>query len=419
MQGDFSKLSGDYNPIHLDQEYAYNSIFGQNIAFGVLVLLFPISLASDLSQFRHADISGLDITFSKPALLNVPVVMHVKDSTDTTLKTDKMEKFSISLFQKDLLIMKGFLTIKERDSGELTRTLFADECYPVLTPDEQISDFNKIQGNFVPRFSAELATNLFGNKLLSMFGEKQIIDILSLSKIVGMHSPGKNSIFSAIYLASAKHESAFNSIRYKCSDHDERFHLIKTEFFGTELEGYTKAFVRPHRTALLSMKEATETVRKKEFSEQRALVIGGSKGLGAATVNLLLAGGAEVMASYRYSKKNIKEFQIEQLTASDNSLIDIYFDVTDKNNSFEEILDFKPTHIYYFATPKIFQQNKEVFSSQRLNLFNDLYVYKFLNFVSIFCKSTTLKFFHPSSIAVSEKNFPELEYKLCTKVTTI
>ena len=33
----FAKISGDDNPIHLDEEYAKNSIFKQKIAHGFLV----------------------------------------------------------------------------------------------------------------------------------------------------------------------------------------------------------------------------------------------------------------------------------------------------------------------------------------------------------------------------------------------
>lgn len=32
----FAEISGDFNPIHVDEEYAKNSIFGQRIAHGML-----------------------------------------------------------------------------------------------------------------------------------------------------------------------------------------------------------------------------------------------------------------------------------------------------------------------------------------------------------------------------------------------
>ena len=35
----FAKISGDNNSIHIDEIYGYNSIYGENIAHGVLVIL--------------------------------------------------------------------------------------------------------------------------------------------------------------------------------------------------------------------------------------------------------------------------------------------------------------------------------------------------------------------------------------------
>ena len=35
----FSKISGDYNKIHIDEKIGYNSIFGNNICHGVLIIL--------------------------------------------------------------------------------------------------------------------------------------------------------------------------------------------------------------------------------------------------------------------------------------------------------------------------------------------------------------------------------------------
>ena len=36
----FAKRSKDFNPIHIDKKYAYNSYLGKNVAHGVLVILF-------------------------------------------------------------------------------------------------------------------------------------------------------------------------------------------------------------------------------------------------------------------------------------------------------------------------------------------------------------------------------------------
>jgi 3-hydroxybutyryl-CoA dehydratase len=59
----FAKLSGDFNPIHVDEDYAKNSVFGQRVAHGAL----SASLIS-------AVFVELNLRFRKPAFIGDTVV---------------------------------------------------------------------------------------------------------------------------------------------------------------------------------------------------------------------------------------------------------------------------------------------------------------------------------------------------------
>lgn len=68
----FAHLSGDYNPVHFDDEYAARSIFGRRIAHGL------ISLAK-FSGIFGMDLPGLgtlwdsqEVKFLAPVFLNTP-----------------------------------------------------------------------------------------------------------------------------------------------------------------------------------------------------------------------------------------------------------------------------------------------------------------------------------------------------------
>ena len=62
----FSSLSGDYNKIHIDELEGYNSMFGQNICHGVLVIIkFFEFYRIDLKKIQNLKISFFQPFFYK------------------------------------------------------------------------------------------------------------------------------------------------------------------------------------------------------------------------------------------------------------------------------------------------------------------------------------------------------------------
>lgn len=89
----FSKISLDDNPIHLDREYAENTVFGQPVVHGILV----VSLFSGLMGGKfpgHGTIYlGQNLVFKAPVYIGeeveatVEVVKIREDKPIITLKT--------------------------------------------------------------------------------------------------------------------------------------------------------------------------------------------------------------------------------------------------------------------------------------------------------------------------------------------
>ncbi len=57
----FAGVSGDFNPLHLDAEFAKDSIFGQRVAHGVLVLAVATGLRQGLGAFAGTLMGLLEI----------------------------------------------------------------------------------------------------------------------------------------------------------------------------------------------------------------------------------------------------------------------------------------------------------------------------------------------------------------------
>lgn len=70
MINDYAKASGDFNPIHVDPDYARNGPYGQTIAHGLMTLAFVSQLLNEWSAGRFDCEGELDIAFTGPVFAN-------------------------------------------------------------------------------------------------------------------------------------------------------------------------------------------------------------------------------------------------------------------------------------------------------------------------------------------------------------
>jgi 3-hydroxybutyryl-CoA dehydratase len=74
----FAKLTGDYNPIHMDAEYATTTPFGKRIAHGALsASLISAILGNDLPG-PGAIFTELNMRFRKPAFIDDEIVARAE-----------------------------------------------------------------------------------------------------------------------------------------------------------------------------------------------------------------------------------------------------------------------------------------------------------------------------------------------------
>lgn len=67
----FAGLTGDYNPMHTDAEFAKTTMFGQRIAHGMLTLSYAVGQAYQLGFLERTIIAfrSLEMKFSAPVLI--------------------------------------------------------------------------------------------------------------------------------------------------------------------------------------------------------------------------------------------------------------------------------------------------------------------------------------------------------------
>jgi acyl dehydratase len=117
----FAGVSGDFNPIHVDAEYAAGTVFGQRVAHGALVLAIATGLRQQQGTFRgtlKAWLGMRDWRFTAPVLIGdtVHVVTEVTELRDTK---DPLAGLAIQRVevrnQRDEAVAKGeFVTLMHR-----------------------------------------------------------------------------------------------------------------------------------------------------------------------------------------------------------------------------------------------------------------------------------------------------------------
>jgi len=74
----FCMLSGDWYPLHSDAEYARNSIFGQRIAHGMLILSVATGLIP-LTEMSIIAFYGMDsVRFVSPVCIGDTITVHLE-----------------------------------------------------------------------------------------------------------------------------------------------------------------------------------------------------------------------------------------------------------------------------------------------------------------------------------------------------
>lgn len=109
----FARLSGDFNPLHTDEEYAKTTIYGTRIAHGALGFIISTGLSNELGIFEGTTIGFLEGSVKYPAPLKIGAVVHVSLTITEARHTSKPGRGIVRQFVK--LINQDGVTVMESD----------------------------------------------------------------------------------------------------------------------------------------------------------------------------------------------------------------------------------------------------------------------------------------------------------------
>ena len=234
--------------------------------------------------------------------------------------------------------------------------------------------------------------------------------LASSSTLVGMVCPGLHSIYGERDVEAAPQRTG--ALRYRVVETDERFRTVSMEIEGGGWTGRVEAFLRTPPVTQPGMEALCGHFAADTFAGVRALIVGGSRGLGELTAKLLAAGGAETWITYRNGREDAERVAAE-IGNSGGSCRAVPWDAATDPEPLLKQLGAMPTEVYYFATPAIFRPQARLFRADRLREFLRVYVEGFWTLVeAVRAAELTARFFYPSTIFVAERPAGMTEYSM-------
>jgi short-subunit dehydrogenase len=386
-QSAFAELSGDFNPVHLDPVRARRTMFGQVVTHGVHNVLCGIE---EFLKNRPFFIKRIAVTFRNPIFLKEDVIIVPENISDNSA----------------LLRLKcgSASTAEIRLQGEPQNTPPAIVSLHMANfsrqPDNKtFAELENAEGTLKLSGDAKAINSIFPNSVQAL-GIDGVARLLSLTQLVGMRCPGLYSLFSG-FDVTFTYPRSNEPTQYCVIRSDDRISLITMSVKGGGMTGTVNAFMRPPPILQPSISTVKAHISGTPFKKIRALVIGGSRGLGEISAKIIAAGGGETTITYLSGKEDAH--QVAEDISIDGSLCKvIQMDVSEPTSTIQSLIqaNWRPTHLLYFATPRISSRSDNDNRDEFYNIYSDglIKVVKAIQYQS----DEALTLFYPSSIYVVE-----------------
>ena len=406
---EFAQLSGDFNPLHLDPVAARRSMFGGTVAHGMHVALRACELLSEHCLPAGTEPAAVTASFSNP--------LRSGQRVRARGQSIAANRFRITAEADGRPVLSLSMTTRMATLTAATpHTPSASESpYPVPRVQEfpPLVQIGAVHGDI----DSELLLQLF--PLLADRGDTRwLADLLATTRIVGMECPGMHSVFSGFKLMRRPDGEIGTSaqMRYFVEKTDVRFRMARIGVVGGYFTGTLDTFFRPPPVEQPALASIMTSVAAETFASRRALIVGGSRGLGEVAAKLLIAGGADVTITYARGFSEASRLQkeardcgfdcnIKKLDASDSL----------RTEDREWLASGNFSLVCYFASPHIEKNVSESWDEASFQKFVAVYVKGFAAAVGALVRGHAstgepLRVLYPSSVFLDHQEPGFSEY---------
>jgi acyl dehydratase/NAD(P)-dependent dehydrogenase (short-subunit alcohol dehydrogenase family) len=397
-QDRFAEASGDFNPMHMDSIAARRTQAGAPVVHGIHAALWALDALAEAGRIRRP-VASLDAIFRKFIYVGDEVTLQVARDTDTSLRVELMAAGMVTT------------TLTVRYDGEPDATTISCEAPAVIESSEPLAlelDAMPNRCGKMPARAGAQSAQMFRHAAEHV-GAGRVEAIAQLSNLVGMIIPGLHSIFGSTAIYIVGDDDRAGGITFDVRSVDERFRSVELSAAGSGIVATVTAFVRQPPVVQLSLSEISQVVSKAEFAGTTALVVGGSRGLGALTAKAIVAGGGRAVITYNVGEAEAREIAAE--LGRDSCRI-MRYDARDEALPQLADLEWTIDQLYYFATSHISRQKSSWYSQERFSEFCQFYVHGFETLCAALktMSAANLTAFYPSSVFVEERPREMTEY---------
>ena len=398
-QLDFADLSGDNNPIHIDPLEARKTIGGACIVHGVNGFLWVLECLVSTYNFVP---KNLKIDFLKPIYVDTHVICFWSKLEKTIKIVNEEADAVVSISYDDFIIdsshLGNFLLPKLVELSSPKRTSFNNLDLGTKYKSEYGGKIVKVETLF--------------SHLSSYLGDNTVYEVSILSNIVGMQVPGLHSLFSKLEISFIDHPGCITPF-YQVTKKDERFGLIELEYTGSNFTSKIVAFERPHYESKKCSEIKELIPALKNLKNKKILIIGGSRGIGAACARVSSMLGADVTLTYSVGASDAQYVCADIKSYCNRIVKTIPLDI---NNPCDiESLDLNYDILCYFASPKI-SQTKGDFSLQTFDKFYTFYCKSFEKIAMQFSNCGGSLIYWPSTVFLEQEVTGFNEYILAKEI---
>jgi acyl dehydratase len=394
----FAVFSGDINPLHLDALYARRTQLGTCAVHGAHLALWSLEQLANGVLDKPA--MGLRVRFVAPVAVGTSCELrHVQ-------KSGSLLRFEV--WSEGVTATLGELRFD--NGGDPGPTQLRCESVHSLGSTNLgsprlvgLDNSAAHSGYFVAPATADMAADMFP-RVCAAIGPHRVTGVASLSYLVGMVCPGLHSIFGSLDVALL--DGRCDTVVYAADAVDTRFRRIVQRISCGSLAGTVEAYFRVPPVEQPRIVDLNGLVAKSEFAHVKALVVGGSRGLGALTAKILTAGGAEVVATYATGQAEAEDL-VAEAKENGRSLSVMHLDVGELVEKQLANIKVRPVALYYFATPRIMRGASTVVDRVKFDRFNEFYCVGFSRIVEYLADSLQI-IFYPSTIFL-EKIPPDMK----------